>query len=330
MTEVPSTDIPSAAGRRAAASYLRELLFRPGRYRRIWEQHAMRIRTGEINQLAVGEAIATHLWASPRATGGSDVTAHQLKDTVSRALTGRLLSRGALSMFIDTFGFTEQEESRLWRLWEGSAAISVLSGESAMPAENLAEVAAALGPRKHHTVSMHDHVYVGPDGRLSATRTLKVVEATAEGLDRIPYLYDTDAATLETGQGCGNPTGPLYRIRDDVYATDIPLTKSLALGETLTLEYWTSFHLPGNLADPHECEYRRGALSRLENFDLRVEFHPGRLPESVWWAIWAGVDGPVAEQEQVTLDSQHSAHRYLRSLEKVVVGFRWSWPETGS
>jgi hypothetical protein len=320
------TDAPLAAGRRAAATYLRELLLRPGRYRRVWEQHAIRIRAGEINQLAVGEALARHLWSAPRVTGDSDVTAHQLKDTVARALTGRLLSRGALSMFIDTFGFSGQEEDRLWRLWEGSAAISVLAGNSAMPAESLAEVAAALGPRKHQTVSMHDHVYVGPDGRLASTRTLKVVEAIADGLDRVPYLYDTNAATLETGQGCGDPTGSLYRIRDDVYATDIPLTKSLALGETLTLEYWTSYHLPGNLADPHECEFRRAALGRLENFDLRVEFHPDRLPDSVWWAVWDGVEGEIAEQERVTLDSQHSAHRYLRSLEKAVAGFRWSWP----
>jgi hypothetical protein len=32
----------------------------------------------------------------------------------------------------------------------------------------------------------------------------------------------------------------------------------------------------------------------------------------------------------MTLDSQHSAHRYLRSLEKVVVGFRWTWPGAGA
>ena len=63
------TDALSAPGRRAAASYLRELLLRPGRYRRIWEQHAMRIRADEINQLAVGEAIATHLWSSYRMYG---------------------------------------------------------------------------------------------------------------------------------------------------------------------------------------------------------------------------------------------------------------------
>jgi hypothetical protein len=324
------TDVPSARGRQAAASYLRELLLRPGRYRRIWEQHAMRIRAGEINQLAVGEALAAYLWCNPRETGDSDVTAHQLKDTVGRALTGRLLSRAALSLFIDAFGFSGQEEDRLWRLWQGSAAISVLSGDHAMPAENLAEVAAVLGPRRYQTVSMHDHVYVGPDGRLASTRTLKVVEATADGLERVPYLYDTNAATLETGQGCRNPTGSLYRIRDGIYATDIPLTRSLARGETLTLEYWTSYHLPGNLADPHECEFRRAALSSLENFDLRVEFHPDKLPDAVWWAIWDSVEGKVAEEELVTLDSQHSAQRYLRSLEKVVVGFRWSWPESGS
>jgi len=57
------------------------------------------------------------------------------------------------------------------------------------------------------------------------------------------------------------------RLRDD-----IPLTKSLALGETHTLEYWTSFHLPG-ISPTREREFRRAALSSLENFDLRVEFH---------------------------------------------------------
>ena len=44
----------------------------------------MRIRAGEINQLAVGETIATYLWDHPRAAGNGDVIAHQLKDTVAR------------------------------------------------------------------------------------------------------------------------------------------------------------------------------------------------------------------------------------------------------
>ena len=324
------TEFPSSAGRRAAAGYLRELLYRPGRYRRLWEQHAVRIRAGEINQLAVAETIARHLWNNPREEGDGDVVAHQLKDTVARSLTGRLLSRGALSLFIDTFGFAKPEEDRLWRLWEGSGTISILAGESAMPSDRIAEVAAVLGPRKHQTVSLHDHVYVGFDGRVSSTRTLQVVEAIADRLDHIPYIYDTNAITLETGQGCGEPTGSLYQISAGFYATDIPLSKVLSRGDTLTLEYLTSYSYPGNFGDPQERMFRRAALGRLENLDLRVEFHPGMLPAGVWWAVWDGVEGDIIEQEPVTLDSQYSAHRYLRAMEKAVVGYHWSWPEDES
>jgi hypothetical protein len=139
------TEPPSSAGRQAAASYLRELLYRPGRYRRLWEQHAVRIRAGEINRLAVAETIATHLWEHPRAAGTGDVLA---------------------------------------------------------------------------------------------------------------------------------------------------------------------------------------ALGRLENLDLRVEFHPGRLPASVCWAVWDGLEGDITRQEPVSLDRQQSVH--LRLLEKAVVGYQWSWPEAES
>ncbi|MEP7022909.1 MAG: hypothetical protein ABJB47_03675, partial [Actinomycetota bacterium] len=298
------TDAPPEFGRRAAASYLRELLLRPGRYRRTWEQHAMRVRPGVVNHLAVAEAIAQHLWQHPRAGGTSDVVAHQLKDTVSRALSGRLLSRSALSQFIEVFGFTGQEQERLWRLWAGSRAISVLAGESALPSATFDAVAKVMGPWRHQTLSMHDHVYVTMDGRLGSTRSLQVIEATADGVAHLPYLYDTNTTTLETGQGCGELSGSLYRISEGVYGIDIPLSRSLALGETHTLEYWTSYHYPGNLSDPQECQFRRAAMRRLENFDLRVEFHPASLPEAVWWAVWDGVDGPIIEQDEVALDSQ--------------------------
>lgn len=324
------TEHPSSAGRQAAASYLRELLYRPGPYRRLWEQHAVRIRAGEINQLAVAETIATQLSEHPRAAGHGDVVAHQLKDTVARSLTGRLLSRGALSTFIEVFGFTEQEAERLWRLWAGTSAISVLVGESAMPSDGIAAVAAVLGPRRHQTLSLHDHVYVGFDGRLSATRTIQVIEALVDGLETIPYMYDTNVITLETGQGCGEPAGSLYQISAGVFATDIPLAKTLARGETLTLEYLTTYSYPGDLADPQERHFRRAALGRLENLDLRVEFHPGRLPASVCWAVWDGLEGDITSQQPVSLDRQQSVHRYLRLLEKAVVGYQWSWPEAES
>ena len=65
-------------------------------------------------------------------------------------------------------------------------------------------------------------------------------------------------------------------------------------------------------------------MQRLENLDLRVTFHQDMLPARVWWAVWDG-DGDIVDREQVPLGSQYEVHRYLRSVEKTVVGFCWSW-----
>jgi hypothetical protein len=316
------TEPQLTAGRQAAGRYLRELLLRPGRYRQLWESRAERTRPGAINHLAVANVLAHHLWNAPRATGSSDVLARQLKDTVGRALSGQVLSRSTLALFVAAFGFTPQEEDRLWRLWRGSGRITVLAGPRAMRSGAVAQVVSELGPRRHQTVSLHDHVCVGADRRLTKTRTLQVVEAIVDGLDAIPYLYDTSAVSLELGQGCAGPPGPFRRI-GDLYATDIPLTRTLDLGETLTLEYWTCYEY--DPADPEEREYRRAVMGTLENFDMRIEFHPDQLPAAVWWAMWDGMEGSVLDQELVVPDNQHSVHRYLRSLERSVVGFHWSW-----
>jgi hypothetical protein len=314
-------------GRRAASDYLQQLLLKPGSYRQSWEQYVSRERRGTINQLAVAEVIARHLWSAPRGPGDVDVTSHQLKDTVSRALTGRLLSRPALSLFIDAFKFSEHEARRLWRLWNGSATIRIISGTRAMPAEAEHDVDRELGPRQHRTLSLHDHVYVSVDGRIDRARAMQVIEATAQGVDRIPFLCDTNVLTLEVAQGGKELTGEVHRIGDDVFCTEILLARTLDLGETITLEYWITYRYPGDLANPAEREFRRAVMRQVENLDMRVEFHPDRLPARAWWAHWDGVDGDVIGREAVTLDSQHSAHRYLRSLEKTVAGFYWQWDE---
>jgi hypothetical protein len=75
---------------------------------------------------------------------------------------------------------------------------------------------------------MHEHVYVGSDGRIARTRTLQVVEAIVDGLKRIPYLYDTNALTLEVGQGGGDVSGDVYRISEHVYAAAIRAVRRLA------------------------------------------------------------------------------------------------------
>jgi len=40
----------------------------------------------------------------------------------------------------------------------------------------------------------------------------------------------------------------------------------------------------------------------------------------------AGVEGEIIEREPAALGSRHEVHRYLRAVEKTVVGFCWSWP----
>ena len=115
------------------------------------------------------------------------------------------------------------------------------------------------------------------------------------------------------------------QIASEVFATELILSKTLDVGETTTLDYWITYRFPGNLRDPAEREYRRAVIRQVENLDMRVEFHPERLPVQLWWSHWDGVDGDVLKREPAALDRQHSAHRYLRSLKKTVVGFSWEW-----
>lgn len=321
------TDSSSAVGngRGLAAAYLRQLLLRQGGYRRLWEQHVVRERPGEINQLAVAEVLAEHLWSYPRNNGDADVMPRQLKDSVSRALSGRLLSRPLLSLFIDAFCFSDSEAERLWRLWNGSASVAVLSGRRAVSPQLEHDLRTALGPRRHQTLSLHDHIEIGPDGMPTRTRTMQVIEAIAPDTDRIPYLYDTSALSLDVGQGCRGVSRQLYQIGDELFATSIILSKVLGVGETSTLEYWTTYKYAGDPQDQQVRRHRRAVVAFVENVDMRVQFHPSRLPAGLWWATWDGVDGDITGQEEVGLDTQNSAHRYVRSLERTVVGFHWSW-----
>jgi hypothetical protein len=301
---------------------------RPGPYRHLWEQHVVRARRGNINQLAVAEVLARHLAGNPRRPADEHARPMQLKDTVSRVLSARLLSRSTLRLFIDAFGIAEDDADRLWQLWEGIRAPGVLAGERAVATATEENVRSALGPRRHQTLSLHDHVHVGPDRLLARARTLQVVEATSDGVDRIPYLYDIGSLALETGQGCQGTSAQLTQLGDgSMYVTEILLAAVLGKGETATLEYWTTYlrTLEADSCQPQERQYRRGVIGRLENLDLRVEFHCEALPAAVWWASWDGIDGDVVQQEQVTLDSQHSVHRFLRSIERTVAGFHWTW-----
>jgi hypothetical protein len=301
----------------AAAAYLRELLLRPGRYRRKWEQYAERSRAGQVNQLAVAEVLAHYLWEHPRAKGDTDVLPRQLKDTASRALSGKLLSKATLTLFMEAFGIGIPERDQLLKLWEGSAHVRVLSGPRAIRDDK----ASALGSPRLKTLSLHDHHYIGAAGLPVRHRVIHVIEAVVDGLDRVPYRADTNALTIEAGQGFSGLAGPFYQPVAELFVVDMLLAKPLAMGETATLEYTTGFHY----ASPPAPEFRRIVQYFVENLDIRVEFHPDKLPGNVEWAVWDGMDGPIVDRERVVLDSQFAVHRYLRLAEKTAVGFHWDW-----
>jgi hypothetical protein len=317
VAEVTPGDFAPPTGAQAAASYLRELLLRPGRYRRKWEQYAERSRKGQVNQLAVAEVLAHHLWEHPRAKGDADVLPRQLKDTASRALSGKLLSKATLTLFTDAFGFGAMEREQLLKLWEGSANVRVLSGPRAIRDDK----AVALGVRQTRALSLHDHHYLGPDGLPVRHRVIHVIESLVDGLDRVPYRADTNAVTIEVGQGFSGLAGPVYQPVQDLWVVDMLLAKPLSAGETATLEHWASFHY----AEPPPREFRRIIQYSVENLDIRVEFHPDKLPSEVVWAVWDGMEGSIVDAQPVTLDSQHAVHRYLRLAERTVVGFHWDW-----
>jgi hypothetical protein len=220
-------------------------------------------------------------------------------------------------LFVDAFGFGALEREQLLKLWEGSAHVRVLSGPRAIRDDK----ASALGRPQLKTLSLHDHHYLGADGLPVRHRVIHVIEAVVDGLDRVPYRADTNALTLEVGQGFSGLAGPFYQPLAELFVVDMLLARPLAAGETATLEYSTSFHY----AVPPAPEFRRIVQYYAENLDIRVEFHPDKLPDRLVWAVWDGMDGPIVEREPVDLDSQFAAHRYLRLAEKTAVGFHWDW-----
>src|SRR4051795_5789227 len=107
-------------GQHAAIGYLRDLLATPGQpYRARWARHARRrLAPGEINAMAVARFLAEE-----RSVWHDGATAHQVKDTVHRALTGdndrQLLTPETLTRFATGFELTEDQENRLRALLAG-------------------------------------------------------------------------------------------------------------------------------------------------------------------------------------------------------------------
>jgi hypothetical protein len=320
------TDSPAAAtGPAAAAAYLRELLVMPGGYRSRWEAHARSTKPGQANHSAIAEVLAENLRTKPQGSERVDVQGRQLRDTVSRALSGRLLSQSALALFIDAFDFNGTDRDRLWTLRNGPHELSVLPQRSSPQSGTTLDSTALFGSPRHRTVFLRDDVRIGRDRLPVSVHTLQAIEAFDGDVETIPFIYDSATLFLEPGYGCKGISGELDEIAPGIFTTEIILTQALPPGETAMLEYWVTYHYLADPADQRQLEYRRAPLASGAHIGIRVEFHPEELPSHIWWSRWDGVDGPIISEEEVRPDDQHSVHRDLPTVNQQVVGFHWTW-----
>jgi hypothetical protein len=304
-----------ARGQRAAGLHLRRLILQPGPYRDEWEQHAHDVPPDEIRQDAVCMVIAEHLYE----TGAHDETdtglARTLKDRVSRAFSGRGLSLQTLRWFEAAFRLSPHDAQRLHELYRGVLRPTVIAGRLPPPA--------AGGMKSgHETTMLLEHHFIGRDGVPARHHTQQTVRALVDGMTSYQYRIDTPEADVRVVRG--GQVGPVYQLSEQLWAVDITFHHPLRYGDEAYFDYWTIFHY----SQPPAAEFRRGSHRRVEHLDLRLEFHPGRLPRNLWWAEWADYRRPdeaIVEREAVALDEELSAHRYLEAIEHTVVGYYWEW-----
>jgi hypothetical protein len=312
--EVSNGEVSDRGRVQATAARLRELLTDHDPYRRRWEQSPQlhQHKGREINQSMVCQVLAAYLWQAGEAEHDLDLP-RRLKDKVSRALAGSVLSNSTLDLFVEAFAMSQLHRAELWALLSGGdpARVVVVPLEEAMPTR-------LVDSSRYQTISLHEFHTVGADGLPAAHRTLHVIRA----LERVcgyTYRFDTSAAVVEVLRG--GTAGPVYRTAEpDIHAVDIVFHRPLDAGETTSFEYRTLFHY----ATAPPTEFRRACHRPVANVELHVQFDPDLLPEAVWWTSWDRLDGPVAYEKLMESGPDGSVHQYVDAFEGIA-GFHWSF-----
>ena len=233
---------------------LRELLL-DKHYACRWQAYIGRRQTHALHQSGICQVIAEYLRTNHLHPLGDEALPRKLKDRVYRALGGQSLSLGTLRWFIEAFEMSPDDTATLLRLAGSHAPGGTVIGRSLVKP-------GVLPPRRHRTVSLQEWHRVGPDGLPESHRSLHLIRAN-ERLDRYPYIFDTDAASVRVVHG-GRASEP-YALDNGLYAVDIMLDQTLDVGETASMEYETTFWY----RTPPPQEFRRASSGRIDNLDLR-------------------------------------------------------------
>jgi hypothetical protein len=210
-------------------AYLRMLLLRPGEYRAAWERLAGPTPAEEIDYGAVAEVLQR-----ANGTTGNDPEP-ELVSTVRATLEGVAVTPETLDAFVSAFGVGRRHAERLADLMRGSTAVKVINDEVRVPAV----LGRVSDPSRYDTLSLHELHMLGPDGKPAAHQTIQLIRSTVDGLDSLPYRFDTDELVVEVVRG--GQVGDVYRLTDTLYAVDILLTNPLRRGETALMQYRTNF-----------------------------------------------------------------------------------------
>jgi hypothetical protein len=296
----------------ATGALLRDLLTADPRYRRLWRTHVRRAHS-DLSQAAVAEVIALHLWDSGERSESATSLARELKDRVSRALSGTALSSQTLAWFIAAFDMDEGDESRLWATFSGK------ENPGLGISHTLRRRREMIRRQCHRTVSLVERYRVGANGSLAVRRTLHTIRAVEDGVDIYIFNHEPQASNIQVLHG--GDIGRRHEYGGGLFSVEIILDKPLAKSEATALEYRTYF-APGFVCP---AEVRRAAFARAENIDLAVDFDGPRRPQRAWWCVWDDHFGGNPVQESAVSFRNGAIRRYVPFIEETVVGFRWEW-----
>jgi len=295
-----------------AGAYLSRVLTVNTLYRARWTPYVHRA-SAPLSAAAVSRALAMHLWDTGERPDSDTDLPRKLRDLVGRALSGQVLTPATLRWFVEAFDIDDTDHRTLTDL--------LLATGPAPLAGTRSGAVTAHDRLSHRTLSLYEHHHLGPDGWPDHHETLQVIEATADRLERHRCIFDTAHVEVEAILG-GRIQGSIYPWKEGLYAVDIVLVRPLRYGETTTLKYRATFDYPSSPAQ----EFRRGVSSQINNVNLRVQFHPHRLPHSVSFCTWPFAASRPNKTSEVTLEADHSVQRHLAILEDSMSGFTWKWP----
>ncbi|GAA4082600.1 hypothetical protein [Nonomuraea soli] len=292
---------PVPTGAEHAGQLLRDLLLNRPDYRRRWQRLQQRRTASNLpSNRAVANVVAAHLVEKGLLPDAIEDPGRMLKDRIGRALAGVIVSPDTITMLVDAFEMSHEDESALREALTNPPPAGIRAPQP-LPVR-----------QRHRTLMLFEHRTIDAHGRAVAHHSTKTIRACEDRIDCYPCFLSPRTATVET----------IHEVRMEPPMMKILLPRPLLTGEDTVVEYRRTF-LPQGEPD---TEYRRVFHARAESVSIMVQFHGERLPRYTWWSTWDHYRaGTLVAEEPVALDSLHRVHRYFPALENVATGFRWAW-----